>query len=48
MQFYALSIERKIRHPAVAAIVQNARAIFAEQVKSGARPAKSKRRNRVA
>src|SRR5215510_1324741 len=29
VQFYALSIERKIRHPAVAAIVQNAREIFA-------------------
>lgn len=30
VQFYALSIERKIRHPAVAAIVQNAREIFGE------------------
>jgi len=48
VQFYVLSIERKIRHPAVAAIVQNAREIFAEQVRSGARPGKSKRRNRVA
>ncbi len=31
VQFYALTIERKIRHPAVAAIVQNARQIFADQ-----------------
>ena len=31
VQFYALSIERKIKHPAVAAIVQGARRIFAEQ-----------------
>lgn len=35
VQFYALSVERKIKHPAVAAIVQNARRIFAEQ--AGAR-----------
>ena len=31
VQFYALSVERKIKHPAVAAIVQGARRIFAEQ-----------------
>jgi LysR family transcriptional activator of nhaA len=31
VQFYALSIERKIKHPAVATIVQSARQIFAGQ-----------------
>ncbi len=45
VQFYALSIERKIRHPAVAAIVQNARQIFAEQP-AVATIRRSKRRGR--
>jgi LysR family transcriptional activator of nhaA len=29
-EFYAISVERKIKHPAVAAIVENARQIFAQ------------------
>jgi LysR family transcriptional activator of nhaA len=41
VQFYALTVERKIRHPAVAAIVQNARQGFA-----GRTPARAGRRAR--
>ena len=29
-RFYAISVERKIKHPAVAAVVQNARQIFSQ------------------
>jgi LysR family transcriptional activator of nhaA len=38
VQFYALSVERKIRHPAVAVIVQSARQIFAEQPRVRKKP----------
>jgi LysR family transcriptional regulator, transcriptional activator of nhaA len=41
VQFYALTVERKIRHPAVAAIVQNARQSFAART-----PARAGRRAR--
>jgi LysR family transcriptional regulator, transcriptional activator of nhaA len=30
-EFYAISVERKIKHPAIAAIVQNARKIFSQE-----------------
>jgi hypothetical protein len=29
-EFYAISVERKLKHPAVAAIVEQARQLFAE------------------
>ena len=35
VQLYALTVERKIKNPAVATLVQNARRIFAEQRKPG-------------
>jgi len=43
VQFYALSIERKIKHPAVAAIVQSARQIFASGAGWGKRGKSAKR-----
>lgn len=30
-EFYAISVERRIKHPAIAAIIDNARQIFAQQ-----------------
>jgi LysR family transcriptional regulator, transcriptional activator of nhaA len=46
VQFYALSIEKKIKHPAVAAIVQNARQIFLDQAATQPRPRRSGARRR--
>src|SRR5688572_23567426 len=34
-EFYAISVERKIRHPAIAALVENAREIFAQSRTNG-------------
>ncbi len=34
-EFYAISVERKIRHPAIAALVENAREIFSQSRTSG-------------
>jgi LysR family transcriptional activator of nhaA len=47
VQFYALSIERKIKHPAVAVIVQNARRIFAESGAGEGKPGKLATRART-
>jgi LysR family transcriptional activator of nhaA len=46
VQFYALSIEKKIKHPAVAAIVQNARQIFSDQAATYPRQRRSGARRR--
>ena len=46
VQFYALSIEKKIKHPAVAVIVQNARKIFSAQAAAGPRLRRSGARRR--
>jgi len=46
VQFYALSIEKKIKHPAVAAIVQNARQIFSNQAATPPRLRRSGARRR--
>jgi LysR family transcriptional regulator, transcriptional activator of nhaA len=46
VQFYALSIEKKIKHPAVAAIVQNARQIFSNQPSTHPRLRRSGARRR--
>jgi LysR family transcriptional activator of nhaA len=47
VQFYALSIERKIKHPAVAVIVESARQTFAESGAGGGKPGKMAARPRA-